>query len=85
MAARLIWKPYMRSHTLPALLRGVTTPTLVVWGREDAIIPLNVCERYVRAIPGARAHVLERCGHLPEMERPDEFVAVARDFLIPRA
>jgi 2-hydroxy-6-oxonona-2,4-dienedioate hydrolase len=75
----------MRSHTLPALLRGVTTPTLVVWGRQDAIIPLDVCERYARAIPGATARVLDRCGHLPEMERPDDFVQVVRDFLVPRA
>ena len=41
MAARLLWKPYMRSHTLAGLLPGVATPTLVVWGREDAIIPLE--------------------------------------------
>jgi len=81
MAARLLWKPYMRSHTLPALLGGVASPTLVVWGREDAIIPLNVCERYVRAIPGATAYVLDRCGHLPEMERPEAFVRVVREFL----
>jgi pimeloyl-ACP methyl ester carboxylesterase len=85
MAARLLWKPYMRSHTLPALLRGIATPTLVVWGREDAIIPLNVCQAYVRAIPGATAKVLDRCGHLPEMERPDAFVQVVLDFLAPRA
>jgi pimeloyl-ACP methyl ester carboxylesterase len=85
MTARLLWKPYMRSHTLAALLPGIRTPTLVVWGREDAIIPLNVCERYVRVIPGATAHVLDRCGHVPEMERPDEFVGVVRDFLVSRA
>ena len=85
MAARLIWKPYMRSHTLAALLGGVTTPTLVVWGREDAIIPLSVCERYVRAIPGATARVLDRCGHLPEMEQPDAFVRAVRGFLAPGA
>ena len=81
MAARLLWKPYMRSHTLPDLLRGVTTPTLVIWGREDAIIPLDVCQRYVRAIPGARSHVLEGCGHLPEMERPEAFAEVVLRFL----
>jgi pimeloyl-ACP methyl ester carboxylesterase len=85
MAARLLWKPYMRSHTLPDLLRAVATPTLVVWGREDAIIPLNVCQRYVRAIPGATAKVLDRCGHLPEMEQPDAFAQVVLDFLAPHA
>ena len=81
MSARLLWKPYMRSHTLPALLAGIGTPTLVVWGREDAIIPVSVCQRFVRAIPGARSHVLERCGHLPEMEQPEAFVRVVREFL----
>jgi len=81
MSARLVWKPYMRSHSLPALLGGIATPTLVVWGREDAIIPVSVCQRFVRAIPGARSHVLERCGHLPEMEQPEAFVRVVREFL----
>jgi len=85
MAARLLWKPYMRSHTLPALLRGISTPTLVIWGREDAIIPLSVCQRYVREIPGAMATVLDRCGHLPEMEQPEAFVQAVLDFLAPRA
>jgi pimeloyl-ACP methyl ester carboxylesterase len=84
MAARLVWKPYMRSHTLQALLGGIATPTLVLWGRQDAIIPVSVCERYVRAIPRATACVLDRCGHLPEMERPDEFVQTVREFLVPR-
>jgi pimeloyl-ACP methyl ester carboxylesterase len=85
MAARLLWKPYMRSHTLPALLGGVATPTLVVWGREDAIIPPSVGQRYARAIPGATAKVLDRCGHMPEMEQPEAFVQTVLDFLIPHA
>lgn len=84
MAARLVWKPYMRSHTLAGLLGGIATPTLVVWGREDAIIPLEACDRYVRAIPGATATVLDRCGHMPEMERPEAFVRSVLDFLAPR-
>jgi pimeloyl-ACP methyl ester carboxylesterase len=81
MAARLLWKPYMRSYTLAALLGGVATPTLVIWGREDAIIPLSVCGRYVRAIPGATAKVLDRCGHMPEMEQPEAFVQAVLEFL----
>jgi pimeloyl-ACP methyl ester carboxylesterase len=81
MAARLVWKPYMRSHTLQALLGGIATPTLVIWGREDAIIPLDVCHLYTQAIPGATARVLDRCGHLPEMEQPEAFVDAVRDFL----
>jgi pimeloyl-ACP methyl ester carboxylesterase len=81
MASRLLWKPYMRSHTLPTLLHGIATPTLLVWGREDAIIPLNVCQLYERAIPGATAKIMDGCGHMPEMEKPTEFVQVVLDFL----
>lgn len=81
MTARLAWKPYMRSHTLPALLGGVATPTLVLWGREDAIIPPGVCDQYARAIPGATAKVLEGAGHMPEMEQPDAFARAVLDFL----
>ena len=71
----------MCSHTLPALLRGIATPTLLVWGRQDAIIPLNAGQRYQQAIPGARLQIIDRCGHLPEMEHPTAFVQVLRDFL----
>jgi pimeloyl-ACP methyl ester carboxylesterase len=80
MAARLVWKPYLRSHTLPALLGAIATPTLVVWGRQDAIIPASACDRWVKAIPGATAEVLDGCGHLPEMEQPERFVRTVREF-----
>jgi pimeloyl-ACP methyl ester carboxylesterase len=85
MAARLLWKPYMRSHTLRGLLRGVATPTLLLWGREDKIIPLNACQLYQQAIPGATVKILEHCGHMPEMEQPEEFVRAVLPFLRPGA
>jgi pimeloyl-ACP methyl ester carboxylesterase len=44
-------------------------------------MPLNVCQLYERAIPGATAKSLDRCGHMPEMEKPAEFVQVVLDFL----
>jgi pimeloyl-ACP methyl ester carboxylesterase len=81
MAARLLWKPYMRSHTLRALLRGIATPTLLVWGREDAIIPRTAGQLYQQAIQGSTTAILEQCGHMPEMEKPAEFVHVVLDFL----
>ncbi len=81
MTARLSWKPYLRSHTLRDLLPGVATPTLLVWGREDAIIPLNSCELYQQAIPGATAKIIANCGHMPEMEKPEEFVQAVLDFV----
>ena len=73
MICRIAWKPYMHSLTLRHLLPGVVTPTLLVWGREDAITPLECGEIYQRAIPRSRLAVIEHCGHIPEMEKPGEF------------
>jgi pimeloyl-ACP methyl ester carboxylesterase len=81
MTCRVAWKPYMHSLTLPDLLPSVRTPTLLVWGAEDAITPLSSGERYRQAIRGSRLATIENCGHLPEMERPGEFVKIVRDFL----
>ena len=41
MTCRIAWKPYMHRLTLPHLLPGVRTPTLIVWGRDDAVAPLD--------------------------------------------
>ena len=81
MAARILWKPYMKSHTLAPLLGGVDTETLLVWGREDRIIPANTCQLFESAIKGAKSHIFDGCGHMPEMEKPLEFAAVVSKFL----
>ena len=80
MAARLLWKPYMKSHTLAALLGGVDTETLLVWGRDDGIIPVSTCQLYQSAIKGAKTKILDNCGHMPEMEKPSEFTKTVLDF-----
>ena len=72
-ASRLLWKPYMHNPSLPHYLAAVATPTLVVWGREDAIVPLECGELYKQAIGGAQLQVIDRCGHSPQIEKPQEF------------
>lgn len=64
-------------------LPEIETPTLVIWGRDDAWIPLGHADRFVEAIPGARKVVLERCGHMPQAEMPEEVGRLIRDFLAP--
>lgn len=83
MTCRVAWKPYMHSLTLAHLLGGVETPTLIVWGADDAITPLDSGERYQRAIKGSRLVTVADCGHMPEMEKPAEFATLVRDFLGP--
>jgi pimeloyl-ACP methyl ester carboxylesterase len=81
-AARLAREPYMHDPGLaPRLARLRTPPTLVVWGALDRLFPVATAARWVDLLPDARLHVVDGAGHLPFVDRPDEFVAVVRDFL----
>jgi pimeloyl-ACP methyl ester carboxylesterase len=63
------------------LLQGIACPTLVLCGREDAWSQLSWHEEMARAIPNARLAVIENCGHMATMERPDEVSAAMRNWL----
>lgn len=56
-------------------------PTLLLWGREDPVIPLWVGERLASELPRARLRVLDGCGHLPPEELPEESLDVLLGFL----
>ena len=81
MAARLTWKPYMHNPRLAHFLPRVTNPTLIIWGREDRVVPVECGEQYRRGLPNSTLTVLERCGHLPPIEHPDAFARLVLDFL----
>lgn len=68
------------SFGLPALVKEVRVPTLIVWGRSDRWIPAADADRFASAIPAARKVVLEECGHLPQEERPAEVVHLLEEF-----
>jgi pimeloyl-ACP methyl ester carboxylesterase len=81
MTARLTWKPYMHNPRLAEFLPRVTNPTLIVWGREDRIVPVECGEQYRRRLPDARLRILDACGHLPPFEQPDAFARLVTEFL----
>jgi pimeloyl-ACP methyl ester carboxylesterase len=81
MSARLTWKPYMHNPRLPHFLPRLTNPSLIVWGRQDQIVPVICGEQYARLLPNATLRVIEGCGHSPMIERPDDFLARVRAFL----
>ena len=81
MSFRIAWKPYMYNASLPHLLGGIATPTLVVWGRDDRVVPLECGERYAKALPRARLEIVERAGHFVEMETPDELARLVIAFV----
>jgi pimeloyl-ACP methyl ester carboxylesterase len=84
MTARLTWKQWMWSTSLPGLLPGVATPALVVWGDDDRIVPLDCGERYASLLMDARLCVVPDAGHNVDLERPDELTHLVRDFLSTR-
>jgi pimeloyl-ACP methyl ester carboxylesterase len=79
---RYCWKPYMHDPSLPPLLERLRNiPTMIVWGREDRIVPVECGELYRKAIPGARLEVIDGCGHFPHLEKPREFSRATSEFL----
>jgi pimeloyl-ACP methyl ester carboxylesterase len=81
MTFRLAWKPHMYNPSLSHLLGGVTAPALVVWGRDDRIVPLECGERFVKVMPRARLEIVEGAGHFVEMEKPDELARLVTAFV----
>lgn len=65
-------------------LPAIRCPTLVLCGREDAIWPVEAHAEIADAIPGARLAVIEDCGHLATMERPQAATALLRDWVVYR-
>jgi pimeloyl-ACP methyl ester carboxylesterase len=60
---------------------GIACPTLVLCGREDALTPVYLHEEMAGLIPGSRLHVIDECGHLSALERPEEVTAALREWL----
>ncbi len=80
--ARLAWVPYMHNPSLPHLLGVIDKlPTLLVWGREDQVVPLSAGEVYNKSIAGSKLVALNKSGHRPEIEQSAEFVRAVKSFL----
>ena len=81
MISRIGWKPYMYNRALPHLLGSVETPTLVVWGRQDRVVPLECGPRYADALPNARLEIIDDCGHAADLDQPDALGALISNFV----
>lgn len=66
----------LREH-LPSL----TVPVLLIWGSQDTITPPFVGEEFQKLLPNAQLKLIDKCGHAPMMERPEEFNILLDEFL----
>jgi len=62
-------------------VRAVATPILLVHGREDKVVPMQVSVTMLGLLPNADLHVFSACGHWTQIERADEFSALVADYL----
>lgn len=62
-------------------LNQIKTPTLLIWGNNDIITPPFVAQEFNKLIPGSELHFINKCGHAPMMEVPNEFNAILSNFL----
>jgi pimeloyl-ACP methyl ester carboxylesterase len=67
------------AHYLPRL-KTIDLPTLVIWGREDDLVPLRFGKRLARDLPNARLVVIDDCGHAPHRQRPGKVIAALKKF-----
>jgi pimeloyl-ACP methyl ester carboxylesterase len=72
-AARLAWSPYMHNPKLKNRLHRIRMPVLFLWGTADRILSETYGRGFCAMIKGARFETIERAGHFPHLEQPEEF------------
>jgi pimeloyl-ACP methyl ester carboxylesterase len=69
--ANFCWMPYMVDPKLRGRLHRIKAPTLVLWGADDRLAPVDYGRRYAAEIPGSRFEIIGNSGHFPHMEQPE--------------
>ena len=62
-------------------LNQIKQPTLLIWGNNDTITPPFVAREFNKLIPHSELYFIDKCGHAPMMEVPDEFNMILHKFL----
>jgi pimeloyl-ACP methyl ester carboxylesterase len=73
--------PTREKERLDARLGSIKVPTLVAWGKQDKLLPIASGERYAAGIAGAKLVSFDKCGHVPPIEKTEEFLAAVTGFL----
>ena len=72
---------YPEAVPLYARVRGIKAPTLITWGRDDRMLPVEGALFGFRQMPNAELHIFSKCGHWAQVERKDDFERLVIDFL----
>ena len=69
------------SQAIIEKLQLITIPTLIVWGENDHVIPIEYAQSFVSGINDCRFYKMAGCGHVPYVEKPKAFFQIVSDFL----
>jgi pimeloyl-ACP methyl ester carboxylesterase len=79
--AKLVWQPRGYDPHLHKWLHRIDVPTLLVWGANDRLFPKDYAFAYQRLIAGSKVAIIPDCGHLPQVEQRQAFIAALEGFL----
>jgi len=69
------------SKPITAKLGSITTPTLIIWGSVDPVIPIDYSDGFISSIQDCRFFRMDGCGHTPYVQDPHTFAAKVLEFL----
>lgn len=76
--AKLAWQPRFHNPDLEKWLHRIDVPTMILWGESDKVFPPAYGKAYNDLIPGSELRIIPQCGHLPQQEKLDDFLAGVR-------
>ena len=68
-------------NNLAEELHQIKQPTMLIWGKNDIVTPPFVAEEFKKLIPNSQLQFIDKCGHAPMMEVPNEFNIILENFL----
>jgi pimeloyl-ACP methyl ester carboxylesterase len=74
--ARLIDTQHLEKYS--AKIKTILVPSLLIWGREDRVVPLRYGNKLAGELPNSKILVIDRCGHMPQEECPQKVIAAIR-------
>ncbi|HLI21895.1 MAG TPA: alpha/beta fold hydrolase [Stellaceae bacterium] len=80
-ATKLGWQPRWFNPDLEKWLHRIKLPALILWGNQDKIMPPAYARLWRERLPDARLVMIEKCGHVPQVEKLAETIGPLRDFL----
>ena len=70
------------SVSITSKLKSISAPTLIIWGANDSVIPINYADDFVSVIPDCKFYKMDGCGHTPYVQDPCTFTSKVLEFLI---